>query len=64
MKKSFEKYIPFVPLKLEDRRWPDRRVSKAPSGAPWICGRQPGPGGPHEPPGRSWSISTPWWISA
>ena len=30
MKKSFEKYIPFVPLKLEDRRWPDRRVSKAP----------------------------------
>ncbi len=30
MKQSFEKYIPFTPIGLKDRAWPDRQVTKAP----------------------------------
>ena len=30
MKQGFEKYIPFVPLKMEKRAWPDRQITKAP----------------------------------
>ena len=30
MKKGYEKYIPFVPLKMEHRSWPDRQITKAP----------------------------------
>ena len=30
MKQGFEKYIPFVPLKMERRAWPDRQIVKAP----------------------------------
>ena len=30
MSKGFEKYIPFVPLKMERRQWPDREIKKAP----------------------------------
>ena len=30
MKKAYEKYIPFVPLKLADRTWPDKEIKKAP----------------------------------
>ena len=30
MSKSFEKYIPFVPLRMERRAWPDRQITKAP----------------------------------
>ena len=30
MSKSFEKYIPFVPLKMEHRSWPDKQITKAP----------------------------------
>ena len=30
MKKAYEKYIPFVPLKMEHRSWPDKRITKAP----------------------------------
>ncbi len=30
MSKAFEKYIPFVPLRLEHRAWPDRQITKAP----------------------------------
>ncbi|HSL57541.1 MAG TPA: 2-isopropylmalate synthase [Acidimicrobiales bacterium] len=26
----FEKYVPFVPLDLPDRRWPERRIERAP----------------------------------
>ncbi len=31
MKKAYEKYIPFVPLSLPDRTWPDKRIEKAPT---------------------------------
>ncbi len=30
MKQSFEKYIPFEPISLPDRTWPDKRLTKAP----------------------------------
>ena len=30
MSKSFEKYIPFVPLKRPSRRWPDQEIKSAP----------------------------------
>ena len=30
MKKAYEKYIPFVPLKMEHRAWPDKQITKAP----------------------------------
>jgi 2-isopropylmalate synthase len=30
MKKAFEKYIPFVPIELKERKWPDRRITRAP----------------------------------
>ena len=30
MKKAYEKYIPFVPLKMERRAWPDKQITKAP----------------------------------
>ena len=30
MKKGYEKYIPFVPLKMEHRVWPDKQITKAP----------------------------------
>lgn len=30
MKQGYEKYIPFVPLKMERRVWPDRELKKAP----------------------------------
>ena len=30
MKKAYEKYIPFVPLKMEHRSWPDKQITKAP----------------------------------
>ena len=30
MKKAYEKYIPFVPLKLADRTWPEKQITKAP----------------------------------
>ena len=30
MKKAYEKYIPFVPLKMEHRTWPDKQITKAP----------------------------------
>ncbi len=31
MKQGFEKYIPFVPLKRENRSWPDKQLTKAPT---------------------------------
>lgn len=30
MKKSFAKYIPFEPIKLDDRQWPSRIITEAP----------------------------------
>lgn len=30
MKSSFEKYVPFVPVDLPDRAWPDRQITHAP----------------------------------
>ena len=30
MKKAYEKYIPFVPLKMDHRTWPDKQITKAP----------------------------------
>ena len=30
MKKAYEKYIPFVPIDLPDRTWPDKQITKAP----------------------------------
>ncbi|MGN1003805.1 MAG: 2-isopropylmalate synthase, partial [Oscillospiraceae bacterium] len=30
MKKAYEKYIPFVPISLPDRTWPDKQITKAP----------------------------------
>lgn len=30
MKPKFEKYIPFTPVRLPDRQWPDRVIEKAP----------------------------------
>ena len=30
MKPGFEKYIPFQPIALPDRTWPDRQITKAP----------------------------------
>lgn len=30
MKPGYEKYIPFTPVKLENRKWPDRTLTKAP----------------------------------
>ena len=30
MKKGFEKYFPFEPVKLPDRTWPDKVIEKAP----------------------------------
>lgn len=30
MKASFKKYIPFVPVDLKDRRWPDKKIDHAP----------------------------------
>ncbi len=31
MKKAYEKYIPFQPISLPDRTWPDRRITQAPT---------------------------------
>ena len=45
MKKAYEKYIPFVPLKMDHRTWPDKQITKAPSGARWTCG----------------TATRPWW---
>ena len=30
MKKAYEKYIPFVPIDLPDRTWPEKQITKAP----------------------------------
>ena len=30
MKKAFEKYIPFQPIPMAGRKWPDRQITKAP----------------------------------
>lgn len=30
MKKAYEKYIPFTPLKMENRAWPNREIKRAP----------------------------------
>ncbi len=30
MKPAYEKYIPFIPLDLPDRTWPDKKITKAP----------------------------------
>ena len=30
MKKAYEKYIPFVPINLPDRTWPEKQITKAP----------------------------------
>lgn len=30
MKKAYEKYIPFVPISLPDRTWPDKQITKPP----------------------------------
>lgn len=30
MKKAYEKYIPFVPIDLPDRTWPNKQITKAP----------------------------------
>ncbi len=30
MKQSYEKYIPFTPIDLPDRTWPNQRITKAP----------------------------------
>ena len=30
MKKAYEKYIPFVPIDLPDRTWPEKQIKKAP----------------------------------
>lgn len=30
MKKAYKKYIPFLPIHLEDRQWPNRQIKKAP----------------------------------
>ena len=30
MKKAYEKYIPFVPISLPDRTWPEKQITKAP----------------------------------
>ncbi|KPU43131.1 2-isopropylmalate synthase [Oxobacter pfennigii] len=30
MKAAFEKYIPFVPINLKDRQWPDKAIDRAP----------------------------------
>ena len=44
MKPAHEKYIPFVPLKMARRAWPDRELKAPPrlvlGGS---AGRQPGP---------------------
>ena len=29
-KMAFDKYLPFVPLELRDRTWPDKKLTKAP----------------------------------
>ena len=31
MHNNFEKYIPFVPIRLEKRTWPDKQITKAPA---------------------------------
>jgi 2-isopropylmalate synthase len=31
VKKAYEKYIPFVPIDLPDRTWPDKRLTQAPT---------------------------------
>ncbi len=31
MKKGYQKYLPFQPVDLPDRRWPDRRLEVAPT---------------------------------
>ncbi len=31
MKKAFEKYIPFTPVNISDRQWPDKKIEKAPT---------------------------------
>ncbi len=30
MKKGFEKYIGFEPIKIENRQWPSKTIEKAP----------------------------------
>ena len=31
MHNNFEKYIPFVPIRLQNRTWPDKQIAKAPA---------------------------------
>ena len=38
MKPAHEKYIPFVPIRMEHRSWPDKQLKAPPSGVLWICG--------------------------
>lgn len=33
MKKGYEKYRGFEPINIPDRTWPDKTITKAPSGA-------------------------------
>jgi hypothetical protein len=40
MKQSSNKYIPYAPLKMDRRVWPDRRLTHAPFGAAWISGTE------------------------
>ena len=30
MKQAFQKYIPFAPLKMEQRKWPNQQITQAP----------------------------------
>jgi hypothetical protein len=36
MYQGCKKYIPFHPISLPDRQWPDKVIDKPPSGAVWI----------------------------
>ena len=31
MNNTFEKYIPFVPIRFETRTWPNKQITKAPA---------------------------------
>ena len=37
-KMAFDKYLPFDPLELRDRTWPDKSSRKRPAGVRSICG--------------------------
>lgn len=43
MKPAHEKYIPFVPLKMARRAWPDRELKAPHLVLGGSAGRQPGP---------------------